>query len=90
MVRSCWASDTSAPRPTKMSGSDFLLSCDSVLRLGLRAPNIADFQKVRRQGLENFVTTNSYLSTRSTHMGTRIGSEDFVGGLVGLSLRSER
>jgi hypothetical protein len=61
-----------------------------VLPSGLRAPNIADFQKVPRQSLETFVTTNSYLSTRNTDMGTRIGSEDFVYGLVGLSLKSER
>ena len=54
------------------------------------ARNIADFQKVRRQSLETFVTTNSYLLTRSTHMGTRIGFKDFAGGLVGLNLRSER
>ena len=58
--------------------------------VGIACSNIADFQKVRRQSLETFVTKNSNLSTRSTDMGTRIGSEDFVGGLVGLSPRSER
>ena len=90
MVRSCWVSVTSAPRRTNTSGSKFLLSCYFVLQSGLRAPNTAGFQKVWRQSLETFITTNSYLLTRGTDTGTRIGSEDFVSGLAALSLRSER
>ena len=57
---------------------------------GLHAPNTAGFQKVWRQSLETFITTYSYLLTRGTDTGTRIGSEDFVSGLAALSLRSER